>query len=177
MTAKKYTYQLVDKNTGKIFEHRNLTEVEANNRNSGYWRANMPERYVKVEEQKMNTKSAEVMGRQAYLDGKKRVPAADARIMEALPQESDPETTKNLLKAWLHGWDKANVQATIDAALRTIDADQGLEEYAQEKVNMVAQELIRTYPEIAENDPKQIGKMARDITIAMLKIAADMATE
>lgn len=47
-----------------------------------------------------------------------------------------------------------------------------LETILQEKVNQVAKTLIRQYPEIAKNNPKLIGKMAKEIVLKM----ADMAT-
>ena len=52
-----------------------------------------------------------------------------------------------------------------------------LEQILQEKVNMVAEVLIQKFPEIAKNDPKQIGKMAKEIVFQMANIAADIVNE
>ena len=52
-----------------------------------------------------------------------------------------------------------------------------LEQILQEKVNMVAEVLIQKFPEIAKNDPKQIGKMAKEIVFKMANIAADIVNE
>lgn len=49
-----------------------------------------------------------------------------------------------------------------------------LEKILQEKVNMVAMVLIEKYPEIAKNNPKQIGKMAKKIVFEMANIAAEV---
>jgi len=43
--------------------------------------------------------------------------------------------------------------------------DNWLEEFLQEKVNEVALKLIEECPDIAKNDPKRIGEMARMIVL------------
>ena len=48
-----------------------------------------------------------------------------------------------------------------------------MEEIVQEKVNEVAKILIAQFPEIAQNEPKRIGKMAR----MMVLDAAEKATD
>ena len=57
---------------------------------------------------------------------------------------------------------------------KEIEMTDQLEQILQEKVNMVAEVLIQKYPEIAKNDPKQIGKMAKEIVFQMANIAADI---
>jgi len=52
-----------------------------------------------------------------------------------------------------------------------------LETILQEKVNMVAKVLIEKYPEVAKNDPKQIGKMAKEIVFNLANMAADIVNE
>jgi hypothetical protein len=52
-----------------------------------------------------------------------------------------------------------------------------LEQILQEKINMVAKVLIQQYPEIAKNNPKQIGKMAKEIVFELALKAADIVNE
>ena len=52
-----------------------------------------------------------------------------------------------------------------------------LETILQEKVNMVAKVLIEKYPEVAKNDPKQTGKMAKEIVFNLANMAADIVNE
>ena len=52
-----------------------------------------------------------------------------------------------------------------------------LETLLQEKVNEVALILIEKYPDVAKNDPKKIGEMAREIVLNCAKIAADIVTQ
>ena len=49
-----------------------------------------------------------------------------------------------------------------------------LEQIIQDKIDMVAEALIQKYPEIAKNDPKQIGKMAKEIVFLAANVAADI---
>ena len=49
-----------------------------------------------------------------------------------------------------------------------------LEQIIQDKIDMVAESLIQKYPEIAKNDPKQIGKMAKEIVFLAANVAADI---
>jgi len=49
-----------------------------------------------------------------------------------------------------------------------------LETILQEKVNQVAKTLIRQYPEIAKNNPKLIGKMAKEIVLKMAYMATNI---
>ena len=52
-------------------------------------------------------------------------------------------------------------------------SDNWLEEFLQEKVNEVATRLIKECPEIAKNDPKRIGKMAKAIVFEAASQAVD----
>jgi len=63
----------------------------------------------------------------------------------------------------------------IGIALLQISKEEGLTEYAQQKVNKVAMMLIDKYPEIAQNNPLEIGRMAKDIVLNALKAAAEIA--
>ena len=51
------------------------------------------------------------------------------------------------------------------------------EELMQEKINAVAAVLIERYPEIAKNDPKRIGRMAKDIVFTLANVAVDIVNE
>jgi len=52
-------------------------------------------------------------------------------------------------------------------------SNQALEQYLQEKVNEVAKMLIELDPETAENNPKQIGKMAKMMVFDAMNKAID----
>ena len=43
----------------------------------------------------------------------------------------------------------------------------------QEKINMVAEMLIKECPEIAENNPQQIGAMAKAMVFDAMNLAID----
>lgn len=51
--------------------------------------------------------------------------------------------------------------------------NQALEQYLQKKVNEVAKMLIKVDPETAENNPKQIGKMAKMMVFDAMNQAID----
>ena len=50
------------------------------------------------------------------------------------------------------------------------------EKFVQEKVNEVAMILIEKCPEIAKNNPKQIGAMAKKMVFDAMNLAADIVT-
>ena len=49
-----------------------------------------------------------------------------------------------------------------------------IKEYLQEKVNELVPALVAEYPDIAENNPEQIGKMAKDIVLSSAIAAANI---
>ena len=49
-----------------------------------------------------------------------------------------------------------------------------LEEYLQQKVNDMAVELAKQFPEIAENNPLEIGRMAKQMVLDMAKLAVEI---
>lgn len=53
--------------------------------------------------------AAEVAGRIAFKEGKKRVPAHDANLMEIISSNQVGESIKPM-KAWYKGWDTANLE-------------------------------------------------------------------
>ncbi|MFA5424850.1 MAG: hypothetical protein WC374_13430 [Phycisphaerae bacterium] len=46
-----------------------------------------------------------------------------------------------------------------------------MEEFLQQKVNEIAAALSVEFPQIAENDPAEIGRMAKQIVLDMAEIA------
>lgn len=52
-----------------------------------------------------------------------------------------------------------------------------IEKILQEKINQVAMILIERYPEIAANEPKKIGKMAKEIVFNLANAAADIVNQ
>lgn len=47
--------------------------------------------------------------------------------------------------------------------------EQGIIDFVQNRVNMVAEILINEMPEIAKNHPKEIGEMAKKMVFEFLK--------
>lgn len=56
--------------------------------------------------------AAEVLGHMAFKNGKTRVPAHDANVLELLKGNKIGEGIP-VLTAWLRGWDNANLSADI----------------------------------------------------------------
>lgn len=62
------------------------------------------------------------LGKKAFADGKKRVPALDADFNEQVIKGSGNDTVK-YLDAWLKAWDEANLAAPVEVADEPITAE------------------------------------------------------
>jgi hypothetical protein len=52
---------------------------------------------------------AEILGTEAFLTGKKRIPAQDPELIKLLDDVNNHDDAVVLLKAWLKNWDLSNL--------------------------------------------------------------------